>query len=75
MIDFNWSAVTGLVSWSIGEPHREPLPKPQTRIERLSPKAVVKEAITPRSRESKGNHKWRLSVLKKELKRKQNGRQ
>jgi hypothetical protein len=71
MIIFNWSAVTGLVEWSISEPYREPLPKIQTiQQKQIKNQATLKRTLGVASkRESRGNHKWRLSVIRKELKR------
>lgn len=74
MIRFNWSATVGLVSWSIEEPYREPLIKPIKRVSKtVSSKknlSLVLGVASPRT--SKGNHKWKLAVLKKELKRRYN---
>jgi hypothetical protein len=74
MINVTWSAVTGYVRHAFTAPHREPLIKKVKKdmvydmsAKSLSPKKTFK------GRESKGNHKWRLSQIAKELKRKRNG--
>ena len=71
MIVFNWSATYGLVSWSITEPDRVPLNQTDKILYNMNQdKILLRKALgVPRNRASKGNHKWRLSVLQKELKR------
>jgi hypothetical protein len=83
MIIVEWSAVTGYVGHRIDASDLKITPidvKISSSVQRILDSQnhhnkLLKSTLgVPRHRASKGNHKWRLSVVAKNLKKKDNGK-